>query len=68
MESYSTTQATNLAAFASLIVLVLGHFKVAIAQEEVITLIAGIVGVVAVVKNWILRYKKGDLTVLGSRK
>ncbi len=67
MQNFSTTQASNLAAIIGVIMLLLNAFKVNITQEEVQTLIGGLLSVSAIVISFISRYKKGDLTKLGFR-
>lgn len=68
MQNFSTTQAANYAAFASLIVLIARHFKYDVNQEDVVFVIASVIGVIAVIKNYVNRYKKGDLTLGGFKK
>lgn len=65
---YSTTQAANITALAAIIVLIAKHFKFDLAQEDIVGVISAIAGVVAIVANYIHRYKKGDLTLGGFRK
>ena len=65
---YSTTQASNIAALAGVLVLILGHFKVAIAEEDITTVLAAVWTVGSVIVNYWNRYKKGDLTFGGVRK
>lgn len=65
---YSTTQTTNIASIAGVLVLVLNHFHVNIGSEEVTAVIGGALTVGGIIMNWIHRYKKGDLTVAGFRK
>lgn len=65
---YSTTQATNIASFVGIIVLILNHFKVNIGSDELTAVIGGILSAGGVIMNWIHRYKKGDITLGGSFK
>lgn len=67
MQNYSTTQITNLATFVGIVMLVLNHFHVNIAPDEIQALIGDILSVVGLAANWYHRYKKGDLTILGAR-
>lgn len=68
METYSTTQASNIASIAGVIVLVANHFKLNLNVTDVVTLLGAVVAVVGIVTNYIHRYQKGDLTVTGFRK
>jgi hypothetical protein len=68
MTNYSTTQSTNITAIVGVIVLILNHFKVNIAADEIMAIIGGILAVGGVVLNWVHRYQKGDLTLGGFRK
>ena len=65
---YSTTQTTNIASIVGVVVLILNHFHVNIAGEELTALIGGALAVAGVVMNWVHRYQKGDLTVAGFKK
>lgn len=65
---YSTTQALNLATFAGIIVLILGHFGVVVAKEEVTLVLAAALTLYGTIAGWIHRYKKGDITLGGFRK
>ncbi len=66
--NYSTTQATNITTLVSVLVLILGHFNIGIAQEEVSELVAGSIAVISIVHSWVNRYKKGDITLGGFKK
>ena len=66
--SYSTTQAGNLAVILGMVMLLLKYFQINIAEEEIQTLIGGVLAVVGVIVSWFGRYRKGDLTKLGFRK
>jgi hypothetical protein len=68
MEYYSQTQTTNIASIVGVLVLLLNHFGINIAGEELTTLIGGVIAVSGVAMNWIHRYKKGDITLSGFRK
>lgn len=68
MNSFSTTQTTNLVALAGVIVMVLNHFNINIGSDEVSTLLGALFTIGGIVANWYHRYSKGDLTVVGSRK
>jgi Co/Zn/Cd efflux system component len=64
MQNYSTTQAGNIGVIVGLIVMILQHWNINIASDEV----AQIVVAVGVIVSWVGRYKKGDLTLSGVRK
>lgn len=66
--NFSTTQASNIAAIAGFVVLILNHFNINIGSDEVSMFIGGVFAVAGVIVNWVNRYKKGDLTVAGFRK
>mgnify|MGYP001557842325 CR=1 FL=1 len=66
--NYSLAQAGNLSAIIGVITLLLKIFQINIAEEEIQTLIGGILAVAGVVVSWFGRYRKGDLTKLGFRK
>lgn len=68
MNNLSTTQASNMAAFAAVIVLVAKHFKFDVAQEDVVAIGSAVIGIVAIVTNYVHRYKKGDVTLGGFKK
>lgn len=65
---YSTTQATNLASIAGVIVMLLGVFHIEIGTEEVTALIGAAMTLYGIGSNWYHRYKKGDLTLGGFKK
>lgn len=67
MDSYSTTQATNLTSIAAAIALVFSHPDLSnVANIE--TLLTALVILVAAGYNFYNRFKKGDLTPTGFRK
>ena len=66
--SYSTTQASNIGAFVGVIILILAQFNIEIGTEELTTLIGASISVIAIISNWIHRYKKGDITLGGVKK
>lgn len=65
MQSYSTTQATNLVALAGIVVLIASKLGVELGEGEVQTFIGAAVALYGVVANWIHRYRKGDVTLGG---
>lgn len=68
MNTYSTTQASNITALVGVIILILNHFKINIASEELESVIGAGITVVGIVWNWIHRYQNGDITLSGFRK
>jgi hypothetical protein len=68
MEKFSSTQANNIAMFAGLLAVVLAKFNVNITNEEIQITIGLIVSIVANIRGYVHRYKKGDLTLAGFRK
>lgn len=65
--NFSTTQVTNYASIIGIVVLILNHFHVNIAESEVTLLVGAVMAAGGVFSNWYHRYQKGDLTVVGSR-
>ena len=65
---YSTTQASNLATFVGLVVLILNHYKVGIAKEEIELFLGSALAIGGLLLNWYKRWAQGDLTSLGFRK
>jgi len=68
MKNYSLTQSGNLGAIIGVVMLILNHYQVNIAEAEVTALIAGVLSVLGILTSWLGRYRKGDLTVGGFRK
>lgn len=64
----SPTQLANITALASVIVLILGRFGVAVAQEDVVTVGAALISIGSIVVSYWRRYQKGDVTVFGAIK
>lgn len=64
----STTQQTNYVSIVGVIVLILNHFHINIGNDEIMTLIGGVLSVYGILANWYHRYQKGDLTLMGSYK
>ena len=67
-ENFSTTQATNIASLAGVIVLILGYFKIDIGAGEIQAIFGAALTLYGIGANWYHRYKKGDLTLGGFRK
>jgi len=66
---FSTTQASNIAALAGVIVLIAQTiFKKDVAQNDVVAVLSAIVTVVSIITNYVHRYNKGDVTVAGFKK
>ena len=68
MQNFSVTQASNLTAIIGVIMLLLNAMKVNVTQEEVQTLIGGLLSVAGIIASFWNRYSKGDLRILGGRK
>lgn len=68
MQNYSLTQSSNITSIIGIIILVLNHFHINIASDELTAFIGGAVAVAGVVVNWVHRYQKGDLKFSGVRK
>ena len=64
-QSFSQTQTTNYVAIAMFLIQI---FKLNISQTEVETIITAVLGLGAIGYNFYLRFKQGDLKVLGARK
>jgi len=61
---YSLTQGGNLTVVVGLIVMVLQHFNINIATDEVTQIVIA----VGVVISWFGRYRQGDIKLSGFRK
>ena len=68
MNNFSQTQLNNIAMFAGLLAILLAKFGVAIEKEELQMTIGIIVSLVANIRGYIHRYKRGDLTLAGFRR
>mgnify|MGYP001588901041 CR=1 FL=1 len=68
MEKFSVTQSGNLIALAGFIVMVLHHYQINIAQEDIVAILGGIITIVGIARSWYGRYRQGDLTLAGFRK
>lgn len=66
--NYSTTQAGNISAIVGVVVLVLAHYHINIASEEIMTVVGAAISLIGAVSSWVSRYRKGDLTISGFRK
>lgn len=64
-KSFSKTQTAN---YTALIMFIVQLFNLNIQESEVSAIVTGVVGIIAVAFSWYERYKRGDITVLGSRK
>ena len=63
----SQTQLSNIATFAGLLVLGANYFGVVLEQNKVMFILAALWTLGWNIYNYIQRYKKGDLNVLGGR-
>lgn len=68
MNTYSTTQSTNIAAIVGVLILILNHFHINIGSEELTSFIGAVIAIAGIIANWIHRYQKGDLTATGFKK
>lgn len=66
--SFSQTQSTNLIAFTGVIMLVLNHYKVGIAESDVVATLGAFGTLAGIAMNWYHRFSKGDITLGGFRK
>jgi len=64
----SITQLSNYSAFIGVIMIVLEHYHINIAQEELQTILGAILSVIGILTNWYNRYSKGDLSLGGFHK
>lgn len=64
----SVTQQTNYASIVGVLVLILNHFNVNIGNDEIMTVLGGVLAIGGIISNWYHRYQKGDLLVSGVRK
>jgi hypothetical protein len=63
----SVTQQTNYLGLAGALVVILGYFKIQININDLAMLLGAIATVLAFILNFYHRYRKGDLTLMGSR-
>lgn len=63
----SRTQATNYLSLAGALVVILGYFKVQINVNDLATLLGALATILGIILNFINRYKKGDVTIVGIR-
>lgn len=68
MNSFSTTQAANIASIAAVVVLIAKHFKFDIRAEDLVSLISSVIAVIGIIVSYYKRYQQGDLHVTGFRK
>jgi len=68
MQTFSTTQAANLASIAAILVILLKAFGIVLETEQVTTFLAVGVLILSPIVSYINRWRKGDLTALGFRR
>lgn len=68
MKNISTTQTTNYVAIAGLIVMILNHFGIQVANEEVTSIVGAVLTLTGILWNFFHRYSYGDLNLVGTRK
>jgi len=66
--TFSTTQASNLASLAGAVAVLASIFGKNVDADQLTQVMGAVVVIVSAVVSFVNRYKKGDLTVLGSRK
>jgi len=64
----SLTQTSNYVALTSLLVPILAHYGVVVAESELSTILVNIVTVGAVLSSIYGRYRQGDISVLGVKE
>jgi hypothetical protein len=62
---YSVTQGSNIAIFIAVLTLLVKKLNWDLTQEDITTIAAAIVALVAVIASFVNRYKKGDVTLAG---
>jgi hypothetical protein len=73
MKNFSTTQATNISAFAGAILVVINFVAnlkagIPLDQSGLETFIGASIVIVATITSFVNRYNKGDITPVGTRK
>ena len=65
---YSVTQGSNIAVFIAVLTLLVKKLNWDLTQEDITTIVAAFVALIAIVTSFVNRYKKGDVTIAGSFK
>ena len=65
---YSVTQGSNIAVFIAVLTLLVKKLNWNLTQEDITTIVAAVVAIIAIVTSFVNRYKKGDVTLAGSFK
>ncbi len=65
---YSVTQGSNIAVFIAVLTLLVKKLNWDLTQEDITTIVAAVVALIAIVTSFVNRYKKGDVTIAGSFK
>lgn len=68
MQTYSSTQATNVATAVGLLLLILNHFHINIGSDQLTSAVGDLFSFGGLALNWYHRYRQGDLTLGGFRK
>ena len=63
---YSVTQGSNIAVFIAVLTLLVKKLNWDLTQEDITTIVAAVVALIAIVTSFVNRYKKGDVTLAGS--
>lgn len=67
-DNYSQTYAAAIVTFAGAIVVIAKMFDVSVNQDDITAVLAATVTLAGILWQLYQRYKKGDVTPLGSRK
>jgi hypothetical protein len=62
---YSVTQGSNIAVFIAVLTLLVKKLNWDLTQEDITTIVAAVVALIAIVTSFVNRYKKGDVTIAG---
>jgi hypothetical protein len=62
---YSVTQGSNIAVFIAVLTLLVKKLNWDLTQEDITTIVAAVVALIAIVTSFVNRYKKGGVTLAG---
>ena len=65
---YSVTQGSNIVVFIAVLTLLAKKLNWDLTEEDITTIVAAVVALIAIVTSFVNRYKKGDVTLAGSFK
>ena len=66
--NFSTTQLSNIAIIAGMVVIVAKNFDFVISMEDATTVVSFFVVISAAISSYINKHRKGETTLLGSYK